>query len=86
MDDTIIGPNPCYSCGGDYGRHSKDCAVVAERVKREQDKEDELRGLATMFVENVVKMVKAPEVNDEYRAAGANADRIIVALIRAVQT
>lgn len=25
MSDKIIGPNPCHSCGGEYGEHTSDC-------------------------------------------------------------
>lgn len=27
----IIGPNPCHSCGGEYGQHTSDCQYAVKQ-------------------------------------------------------
>ncbi len=28
-DEQLIGPNPCWKCGGEYGEHAEDCSELA---------------------------------------------------------
>lgn len=30
-EEICIGPNRCHDCGGEYGDHSDDCAVLKRR-------------------------------------------------------
>jgi hypothetical protein len=34
----LIGGNPCYECGGEYGEHSEGCSVKTERDKEERER------------------------------------------------
>lgn len=34
MNDQPVGSNPCWCCGGEYGKHDESCSILQEQQDR----------------------------------------------------